>query len=614
MTPTRSVVAVLLLGLVSVPSVAAQQIRPQTVKTMLERKLPPEAVFVPGQVIVKMKTGAPPPADRLLALRLESAARQTSGGEFVYRFNRAYLASMAPADARDRTLAVVDSFRASPDVEYAQPNFRVYPVDLGRAVAAPDRTPNDARFADQWHYRNNGTGAGASPGGINLPRAWDTDTGSSTVVVSILDTGILPTHPDITGSANLAPGYDMIDDSFVGNDGDGRDANATDPGDASAANECFPGSPAQPSSWHGTHVAGTVGVGRTNNGTGVAGINWAVTVQPVRVLGKCGGSTADINDAIRWAAGLSIPGVPANPSRARVISMSLGTPPGTPCSSSPSTQAAINDAVAAGAVVVVAAGNDATDASQVLPASCNNVITVAASDARGRLVTRYSNFGSTVEIMAPGGDVDRDDNGDGQPDGVLSMVQGGYAYYNGTSMATPHVAGVAALWLAATPNLTPAQLLAELQARALPRSSAECPQPCGAGLLNALRDTTPAATSVTLVLDPDKTLANGETTTARATVRVGGVPRSGVQVTFATGDPGIARVAPATVVTNVSGVATATVTGVKTGNTSVSATANGVTVSTPVKVPDLSVPGLLVLILLIAFAAARRARQRPAAA
>jgi serine protease len=339
-----------------------------------------------------------------------------------------------------------------------------------------------------------------------------------------------------------------------------------------------------------------------------------VTVQPVRVLGKCGGSTADINDAIRWAAGLSIPGVPANPSRARVISMSLGTPPGTPCSSSPSTQAAINDAVAAGAVVVVAAGNDATDASQVLPASCNNVITVAASDARGRLVTRYSNFGSTVEIMAPGGDVDRDDNGDGQPDGVLSMVQGGYAYYNGTSMATPHVAGVAALWLAATPNLTPAQLLAELQARALPRSSAECPQPCGAGLLNALRDTTPAATSVTLVLDPDKTLANGETTTARATVRVGGVPRSGVQVTFATGDPGIARVAPATVVTNVSGVATATVTGVKTGNTSVSATANGVTVSTPVKVPDLSVPGLLVLILLIAFAAARRARQRPAAA
>jgi hypothetical protein len=102
-------------------------------------------------------------------------------------------------------------------------------------------------------------------------------------------------------------------------------------------------------------------------------------------------------------------------------------------------------------------------------------------------VTRYSNFGPTVEIMAPGGDVLRDDDGDGNNDGVLSMVQGGYARYNGTSMAAPHVAGVAALWLAQTPALTPAQLLAELQRNALPRTSTQCPQPCGAGLLSALR-------------------------------------------------------------------------------------------------------------------------------
>jgi serine protease len=289
--------------------------------------------------------------------------------------------------------------------------------------------------------------------------------------------------------------------------------------------------------------------------------------------------------------------------------MSLGTPPGTPCSSSPSTQAAINDAVAAGAAVVVAAGNDATDASQVLPASCNNVITVAASDARGRLVTRYSNFGPTVEIMAPGGDVDRDDNSNGQPDGVLSMVQGGYAYYNGTSMATPHVAGVAALWLAATPNLTPAQLLAELQARALPRSSVECPRPCGAGLLNALRDATPPATAVTVELDPNKTLANGETATARATVRIGGVPQAGVPVMFATGNAGIATVAPATAVTSISGLATATVTGVSNGNTTVSATANGVTATTPVRVPDLSTIGLVVLTLAMAATAIWRGRR-----
>ncbi len=610
MTSPRTVaVATLLLGLISAASAPAQQISPQTVKAMLERNLPPQAVFVPGDVIVKMKTATPMAASRLLALRLDSTVRTTSGSEFVYRFNRAYLASMSPADARDRTLEVVDSLRTSPDVEYAQPNFRVYAVGLERASVAPDRVPNDARFAEQWHYLNNGTGPGASPGGINLPRAWDAGTGSASVVVSILDTGILPAHPDIAGSTNLAPGRDMIDDPFIGNDGDGRDSDPTDPGDAIAPNECFPGSPTQPNSWHGTHVAGTVGVGKTNNGTGVAGINWTVTVQPVRVLGKCGGSTADINDAIRWAAGLAVPGVPANPTPARIISMSLGTPPGTPCSSSPSTQSAINDAVAAGAAVIVAAGNEATDASQVLPASCNNVITVAASDARGRLVTRYSNFGSTVEIMAPGGDVDRDDNGNGQPDGVLSMVQGGYAYYNGTSMATPHVAGVAALWLAATPNLTPAQLLAELQARALPRSTAECPRPCGAGLLNAHRDATPPATAVTIELDPNKTLANGETASVRATVRVGSVPQSGVQVAFATGDPAIARIAPATAITTISGVAVATVTGAGRGNTTVSATANGVTAATPVKVPDLSAIGLLLLTLAMAAAAVWRIRR-----
>ncbi|MCK7509501.1 MAG: S8 family serine peptidase [Desulfobacterales bacterium] len=116
-------------------------------------------------------------------------------------------------------------------------------------------------------------------------------------------------------------GYDMISDPGIANDGNGRDGDASDPGDAIAANECYPGSLALPSSWHGTHVAGTVGVGRTNNGIGVAGVNWTVEVQPVRVLGKCGGTMVDINDAIRWAAGLSVPGAPNNPTPAKVINM-----------------------------------------------------------------------------------------------------------------------------------------------------------------------------------------------------------------------------------------------------------------------------------------------------
>jgi serine protease len=533
---------------------------------------------------------------------VEDGKRVTSGGELIYRIPPVTLKTLSPMQARDRTLEVLRQLRADPNVLYAQPNY------ILRIV----RTPNDPRFPEQWHYRDHGTGTGQSQGGISLPRAWDTTTGSSSIVVAVLDTGILPNHPDIVGSPNLITGFDMISDATIANDGGGRDNDPTDPGDAAAANECFPGSPALPSSWHGTHVAGTIGVGRTDNGVGVAGVNWTVGVQAVRVLGKCGGTIADINDGIRWAAGLAVPGVPTNATRARVINMSLGAGPGLPCSASPSTQAAINDAVAAGAAVVVAAGNDAADASDFLPASCNNVITVAASDARGHLVTRYSNFGATVEIMAPGGDTQRDDNGDGNNDGVLSMVHpnaGTYARYNGTSMAAPHVAGVAALYLAQSPTLTPAQLTAELQQNAIPRTSSQCPQPCGAGLLSAVRGAPQVA--VSLVLDPDKTLQPGETTTARATVTLGGVPQAGKTVTFSTANPSVASVSPASAVTGSSGQAQATVRGESQGNTTVTATADGASAARPVQVPDLSLIGVLVLVISVLLFGLLRRRSRP---
>jgi len=564
-----------------------------------EFRIPAQVQFVPGQVIVKMKPTTGLEAATLSRLGIQSVGTVTSGGEIIYQIEPATIRALSEAQARDRTLDVVRELNARPDVEYAQPNYIERPFDTN---------PNDPRYPLQWHYRNNGTGAGESPGGISLPKAWDLTTGGP-IVVAVLDTGILPTHEDITGP-NLVAGFDMISNTFIANDGDGRDSIPTDPGDGVAANECVPlGSPPHPAqdpSWHGTHVAGTVGVGRTNNNLGVAGVNWAVSVQPVRVLGKCGGTTADINDAVRWAAGLAVPGVPNNTTPARVINMSLGTPPGVPCSLSPSRQAAIDAAVAAGAAVVVAAGNDAVDASQVSPASCNNVITVAASDARGHLVTRYSNFGATVEIMAPGGDRLRDDNGDGNPDGVLSMVRadsprssfpGGYAFYNGTSMATPHVAGVAALWLAQNPAWTPAQLLTELQTNALPRTSTQCPQPCGAGLLSALRDH--LVVSLALDLPPDERLGRGETTTARATVTRRGAPEAGKTVMFSTGDASQATVAPASAVTNAAGVATATVRGESSvpHTTTVTAQLDSASASAPVKVPDLSLIGAILLVL-----------------
>jgi serine protease len=407
-----------------------------TAQDFLDQNVPAQPTFVPGEIIVKMRTGGAIAANRLLALGLDSAVQTISGvAEYVYQMPPTAITAMGAAVARDRTMALVDSLRADPNVEYAQPNYRVYAVGRPTSVRRVRLVPNDPRFTDQWHYRNNGTGSGESPGGINLPDAWDTTTGSTSIVVAILDTGILPLHEDIQPSGHLVTGFDMISDPFIANDGDGRDADPTDPGDAIVVGECDPGPPPSPpvnlpNSWHGTHVAGTVGVGATNNNLGVSGVNWNVSVQAVRVLGKCGGSTSDINDAIRWAAGLAVPGVPNNTTPARVISMSLGTPPGLPCSLSPSTQSAINDAVAAGALVVVAAGNDHVDASQVFPASCDNVVTVAASGPDGALVTDYSNFGTTVEIMAPGGDKTPTPE-----NGVLSMVQGGSRVRRGRPLA-----------------------------------------------------------------------------------------------------------------------------------------------------------------------------------
>ena len=471
----------LIVSIAYVPSVWSQTTIPIVpagdVNTHLES--PVTVQSVPGEVIVKMKSdngdvSGLQPQD-LAPLGLQTSPRRTSGDEEIYRFTNARLFGLqSEAEAIQATADVVAELNAREDVEYAQPNWIMHPVDT---------TPDDPGYPIQWHYFNNGTAVSESPGGINLPRAWDTTTGAATVVVAVIDTGILPNHADIVGTPNLIAGYDMISDTFIANDGDGRDADPRDPGDAVAANECGPGTPARSDSWHGTHVAGTVGVLNTNNGSGVSGVNWNIAVLPLRVLGKCGGTTVDINDAIRWAAGLPVPGVPTNPNAASVINLSLGGRGS--CSASPSTQAAVNDAVGAGVSVVVAAGNNAEDAANFIPASCDNVITVAASDYRGHLVERYSNFGDSVEIMAPGGDVQRDDDGDSNPDGVLSTVKGGYAFYNGTSMAAPHVAGVAALLISQEPLLSPSEVTQRLQDFALPRDTTQCSKPCGAGLLNA---------------------------------------------------------------------------------------------------------------------------------
>jgi len=380
-----------------------------------------------------------------------SRVRTTALGSQVLRVDRKL--SLAEAEQLAADIAASD-----PNVEYAEPDR------IMRKVF----TPNDTRYNEQWHYFE-------AAGGINAPTAWDKSTGSG-VVVGVVDTGYRP-HADL--AANILPGYDFISDTFVANDGNGRDSSALDPGDWVNPGECGPGDPAafEASSWHGTHVSGTIAA-ITNNGNGVAGVAFNAKIVPARVLGKCGGFTSDIADAIIWVTGGHVNNVPDNANPAKVVSISLGG--GGSCGTT--TQSAINSARSRGASVVVAAGNSNANAANFSPANCSGVVTVAAVGRNGGKAS-YSNFGATVEIAAPGGS--------GGANSVLSTLNAGqqgpgadsYALYNGTSMATPHVSGVVALMLSVKPSLTPDQVTQILQstARAFP---ATCSQ-CGSGIVNA---------------------------------------------------------------------------------------------------------------------------------
>ncbi|WP_307730393.1 S8 family serine peptidase [Massilia varians] len=342
-----------------------------------------------------------------------------------------------------------------PAIEYAEPD----------RIMTHMATANDPYYAQQWHYTD-------ATGGLRLPTAWDKSTGTG-VVVAVIDTGYRP-HADLSGQ--FLQGYDFISSATIGNDGNGRDSDASDPGDWVAAGECYAGSPASGSSWHGTHVAGTVAA-KTNNSLGVAGVAYNAKMIPVRVLGKCGGYTSDIADAITWSSGGTVTGVPANANKAKVLNLSLGG--SGACDAT--TQTAINGARSRGSVVVVAAGNDNMNVSNASPANCSGVIAVAATGKTGGRAS-YSNYGTLVDVAAPGGDGSYS---------VISTLNSGsstpgsdnYAGYQGTSMATPHVAGVAALMFAAKSTLTPDQVESMLKstARAFPATCSGC----GTGIVDA---------------------------------------------------------------------------------------------------------------------------------
>jgi serine protease len=407
-------------------------------------------------------------------------------------------AEMIRANPAIGVSCAIERLEASGEFEYVEPNVIVTHEMAQRPgpTVGVAGEPNDPLFPFQWDYRSQGEEDGQSAGGAGFEDFWTraAEQGSRDIVVAVIDTGLDMDHPDIRNSPNVAQGVDMVSIPFYANDGDGRDRDPSDPGDI-----CDPSDPEAEDSYHGTHVAGTIGASATNDGAGVAGGAWNVTIVPIRALGRCGGLQSDINDAIRWAAGVepviiedaSGTELVTNEHPADIINLSLGfrAPDGCPRS----TQEAIDDAVAAGAIVVAAAGNAGINVDGYGPSGCDNVVTVSAGDGAGALAY-YSNWGDKVDIMAPGGDLRADLDHDGRPDGILSTRRSAncvdpvtndpvgecrYSYENGTSMAAPHVSAAFALLKSKHPEESNNDLIATvLDIARQPRALEQCVGPC----------------------------------------------------------------------------------------------------------------------------------------
>lgn len=407
------------------------------------------------------------------AVRAEHLRRLGAPGWSVVRTSRVL-------DARE-IANFMRELKADPAVETVEIDRRYQRMQ----TFTPTMVPDDPRYADlQWHFNN-------PVGGVRAEQAWDVPNGQGQgVVVAILDTGIVENHVDL--AANVIPGYDMISDPEVSRRPEaGRVPGGWDIGDWTEAGQCSSNSQASRSSWHGSHVAGTVAQ-ETNNGLGVAGLAHAAKVMPVRVLGACGGYGSDIADGIIWASGGEVPGLPANENPAEILNMSLGSPVPVACSSL--YQDAINGANERGSIIVVAAGNSNANAGNYTMSSCQGVISVGSTGITGAKAG-YSSWGARVDLSAPGG-------GGGQAnDGyVWQVINGSHTSPSdewllggmaGTSMASPHVAAVAAMVQGALVandreplNWTQMRDLLTSTARAFPVAPPSS-TPIGAGIVDA---------------------------------------------------------------------------------------------------------------------------------
>lgn len=446
-------------------SLVIGQIAPQ----LISGRLVSTDEFVPGDVIVKFRDGTTglsairSTAARAEALGLrEKAGRDhrrsqlmtlkgvqrrpaaISGTARASRAGRSFNHRDPEKRLKFETMQMIKALRGRSDVLYAEPNY-IYRVKA---------TPVDNNYPFQWHYPL-----------INLPTAWDVTTGATDVTVAVVDTGVLLNHPDLLGQFSADGGYDFIIDDMNSRDGEpGIDNNPNDPGDRGGVGS---------SSFHGTHVAGTVAAATSfaGSGVGVAGVAPDSKIMPLRVLGQLGGTSYDIMQAVRYAAGLTNDsGITLNASqRADVVNLSFGRIGGY----LQSEQDLYTEVRNAGVIVVAAAGNDNSSALNY-PAAYAGVISVAAVDMN-RERAPYSSFGATVDVAAPGGDTTVDRNGDGYVDGVLSTLADdagstlayNYTFYQGTSMAAPHMAGVIALMKSIYGDLAPQHVETLLQSGAI---------------------------------------------------------------------------------------------------------------------------------------------------
>lgn len=471
-------------------------------------------------------------------------------------------------------LAVVDQRRKHTATLANDPLF-------GAAAVNPESNSGgvSSRVIDQWYLKAPSSTPGQVVSSINAPAAWDISTGSSSVVVAVLDTGVRKDHPDL--AAKIVGGYDFIGygspgsvSTAVANDSDGADSDATDPGDWVSAADISSGKLGTGctsddignSSWHGTRVSGLIGAS-SNNGLGMAGVGWGVRILPVRVLGKCGGYDSDIMAGMRWAAGLDVPGVPTNPNKAKVLNLSLG---GSGACGTTGTGALYRETIAAvnaaGSAIVVAAGNSAGLAVE-MPGNCPGVVTVAALRHVGTKVG-FSSIGSEVTIAAPGGNCIN--VGAGQAclypmvsttnTGSQGPVAADNAYTDsrpsvGTSFSAPVVSGIVALMASVRPTLTASEITTLLKRTARPfvtsgGGSSDDPAPpqckaptsteqlecycttstCGAGMVDAAAVLTAVqalnGATVSIAATPVSGLKAGDTVSLAASITGLGAGRS----------------------------------------------------------------------------------------